>query len=139
GYVLLVGLTAGCAWKLRRTPQPVSVVAPPSRGWDPETPPGRPWHTRFRWLALAFVPSSLLLSVTQFITTDIAPVPGLWVLPLAVYLVTFIVAFGRTPRPVRQAVEVVTPVAVLLLLWTLITDKRPESLGVVLGMHLLVF
>ncbi|HEY1376497.1 MAG TPA: fused MFS/spermidine synthase [Gemmataceae bacterium] len=133
GYLLLVGLTAGCAWQLRRSPPPLTALVP-----EHVDPPPR-WADRLRWLALAFVPSSLLLSVTQFITTDIAPVPGLWVLPLALYLVTFIVAFGRTPRLVRQVVEVLTPVAVLLLLWTLITDKKPESLGVVLAMHLVVF
>src|SRR5207302_8138215 len=111
GYLLLVGLTAGCAWQLRRTEPGVRRQGPGVKGQEPRTPDpclltpdSCSWTDRLRWLGLAFVPSSLLLSVTQFITTDIAPVPGLWVLPLAVYLLTFIVAFGRTPRWVQHAV-----------------------------------
>lgn len=52
---------------------------------------------RARWLVLALVPASLLLAVTQLLTTDIAPVPLLWVLPLATYLLSFIVVFARRP------------------------------------------
>lgn len=50
---------------------------------------------RLRWLALSFVPSSLMLGVTTYITTDVAAVPLLWVIPLALYLLTFVIAFKR--------------------------------------------
>jgi len=50
---------------------------------------------RLRWLALAFVPSSLMLGVTTYITADVAAVPLLWVIPLALYLITFVVAFTK--------------------------------------------
>ena len=50
---------------------------------------------RLRWLALAFVPSSLMLGVTTYITTDVAAVPLLWVIPLALYLLTFVLAFAN--------------------------------------------
>jgi spermidine synthase len=50
-----------------------------------------------RWLGLSFVPSSLLLGVTHHITTDIAPIPLLWVIPLSLYLLTFVVVFARKP------------------------------------------
>jgi len=49
------------------------------------------------WIALAFVSSSLLLGVTSYITTDIAPAPLLWIIPLALYLLSFVVAFSRSP------------------------------------------
>ncbi|MDR4483257.1 MAG: fused MFS/spermidine synthase [Nitrospirales bacterium] len=52
---------------------------------------------RLHWLALAFVPSSLLLGVTMHITTDVAAVPLLWVLPLMLYLLTFVIVFARRP------------------------------------------
>ncbi len=52
---------------------------------------------RARWVMLAFVPSSLLLGVTTYITTDIAAIPLLWVIPLAIYLLTFILTFARRP------------------------------------------
>jgi spermidine synthase len=49
-------------------------------------------------MGLAFIPSSLMLSVTTYITTDIASIPLLWVFPLALYLLTFIIAFARRSR-----------------------------------------
>ena len=49
------------------------------------------WSRRARWIALAFVPSSLMLAVTAYISTDVAAVPLLWVIPLALYLITFVV------------------------------------------------
>ncbi len=52
---------------------------------------------RLQWLALSFLPSSLLLGVTTFITTDLASTPLLWVIPLALYLTTFILVFARRP------------------------------------------
>ncbi len=55
------------------------------------------WSLRFKWLLLAFAPSSLMLGVTTFITTDIASVPLLWILPLALYVGTFIIVFARKP------------------------------------------
>ena len=48
-----------------------------------------------RWVALAAVPSSLMLGVTTALTTNVAPVPLLWVLPLALYLLSFILVFSR--------------------------------------------
>ncbi len=137
GYLLLVGLTASCALQLRRSraaPEPDA----PAREED-TTLAGASGSGRLRWLILAFVPSSLLLSVTQFITTDIAPVPGLWVLPLGVYLLTFIVAFGRTPQWIHAIVQSITPIAVLALLFWMLAGQKTDSLGLLLAMHLAVF
>ena len=50
---------------------------------------------RLRWIVLSFAPSSLLLGVTTYVTTDLASVPLLWVLPLSLYLITFILAYRR--------------------------------------------
>ena len=52
------------------------------------------WKQRGLWVFLAFVPSSMLLGVTSYITTDIAAFPLLWVIPLAIYLLTMIIAFS---------------------------------------------
>ena len=52
---------------------------------------------RLRWVILAAIPSSLMLGVTTYITTDIASVPLLWVLPLALYVSTFIFVFANKP------------------------------------------
>lgn len=75
---------------------------------------------RFRWVALSFVPSSLLLGVTTHITTDIAAMPLLWALPLALYLLTFIVAFADKPlisRPILLKAETISLVLLASVLW----------------------
>jgi len=57
---------------------------------------------RAGWVVLSFVPSSLLLGVTDYVTTEIVGVPLFWVLPLAIYLGTFILVFARRP-PLRHS------------------------------------
>jgi hypothetical protein len=66
-------------------------TAEPARVTEPIT-----WSRRLRWIILAVVPSSLMLGVTTYITTDLAAIPLLWVLPLALYLLTFIIVFAQT-------------------------------------------
>ncbi len=60
---------------------------------DADDPVPRRWW----WILLAFIPSSLMLGVTTYLTTDVAPFPLLWVVPLAIYLLTFILVFARRP------------------------------------------
>ncbi|NNG05136.1 MAG: fused MFS/spermidine synthase [Inquilinus sp.] len=60
------------------------------------------WPIRLRWTALAFVPSSLMLGLTAFVTTDVAAVPLFWVVPLALYLFTFVLTFARV-QPLKHA------------------------------------
>ena len=96
-YVILVGLLAMCAVTLWRrygltTTSASGQPTTTSISAGPLTLP-----QRLHWLALAFVPSSLLLGVTMHITTDVAAVPLLWVLPLMLYLLTFVIVFARRP------------------------------------------
>lgn len=75
---------------------------------------------RMRWIALAAVPSGLVIAVTAHLTTDIAAAPFLWVLPLAIYLLTFVAAFRERPwiahaNVVRFAPFAVAPLAVSLI------------------------
>ena len=104
-------------------------------------PPGRAgpqplWRERLVWLALAFAPSSLLLGATEFVTTDLASVPLLWVVPLALYLASFIVAFAK-----KQVVKpAVTSRALALLAAVVAISKVAEIHGpawVIVGLHLL--
>jgi len=69
------------------------------------------WKRRLHWLALAAAPSSLFLGVTLQISTDIASVPLLWILPLLVYLLTFVIAFARRPLLPRETVARTIPYA----------------------------
>ena len=91
GYVVFALLSLGCLLALRR-----GRDAAPSVTRRAEAPP-LAWKTRVRWIAIALVPSSLMLGVTTYISTDVASFPLLWVLPLAVYLLTFVVSFARRP------------------------------------------
>jgi hypothetical protein len=92
------------------------------------------WRRRLHWLLLALVPSSLLLAVTTHITTDLAAVPLLWVVPLALYLLTFVVAFARRPW-LRHAWMVKAQPFVLIPLVLMFTWNLPFWLG--LPLHLL--
>jgi hypothetical protein len=75
---------------------------------------------RMRWIALAAVPSGLVIAVTAYMTTDIAAAPFLWVVPLAIYLLTFVAVFRERPwiahaNVVRVVPFVVAPLAVSLI------------------------
>jgi len=73
---------------------------------------------RLHWLILAFVPSSLIIGVTTYITADVAAVPLLWVIPLALYLLTFVLAFAK--RQLVSASSLSRPLVVAALIVTLI-------------------
>jgi SAM-dependent methyltransferase len=66
-----------------------------------------PWGDRLVWTLLAALPSSLMLGVTQYVTTDVGSAPFLWVGPLALYLLTFVVAFSANGERWRTLALVV--------------------------------
>jgi type IV secretory pathway TrbD component len=70
---------------------------------------------RLRWALLAFVPCSLMLSVTTYVTSEVAPIPLLWVVPLGIYLLTFILVFARRRVLPHQWMLVAFPFAVVIL------------------------
>jgi hypothetical protein len=73
------------------------------------------WRTRVLWVLLALVPSSALLGATQYVTTDIAAVPLLWVIPLALYLLTFVLVFSPRWRfPARHSGTILAVLAALV-------------------------
>jgi spermidine synthase len=90
------------------------------------------WKTRAIWICLAAAPSSLMLGTTTYLSTDVAAVPFMWVLPLALYLLTFIIAFQDRPWiPVRVGLAgqlVFLP----LCLATLALPKAPWLIGMVI-------
>jgi spermidine synthase len=91
GYWVLGGLILLCAISWKRWPgkKELSLSIPLSRV---------SWKTRMRWIMLSFVPSSLLIGATTYLSTDIAAVPLLWIIPLLLYLVSFIAAFSRMTK-----------------------------------------
>jgi hypothetical protein len=87
---------------------------------------------RLTWIALAFLPSSLMLGVTQHISTDIATTPLLWVVPLAIYLATFIVVFTRAGRVLAVGADHAMPVVVVLLTGLLVASLHTPILPQIL-------
>ena len=88
-----------------------------------------------RWVLIAALPVALMLGVTTFITTDVASAPFLWVLPLALYLLSFIVTFGRRWRVSPRVAGIPAAVSVLLVL--LVELERFDANELVrVGVHL---
>ncbi|MGA2802650.1 MAG: fused MFS/spermidine synthase [Verrucomicrobiota bacterium] len=122
GYGLLLVLFAGSALMLWRRQnvsagEPASPPEVPGKA-GPATETGEVnWPRRLRWIFWAFIPSSLMLGVTTYLSTDIASVPLLWVVPLGIYLLTFILVFSRRQIfPLQWLTRVLPPMAVFLVL-----------------------
>jgi hypothetical protein len=92
GFVALVALLLLSALSIRTGAAPAGAAQTTSER-DPAPSLGR----RLGWIGLAFVPSALLTAFTNHITMDVASAPLLWVLPLAIYLFTFVLVFRERP------------------------------------------
>jgi hypothetical protein len=90
GFVVLCGITA-----YRSTGGPAAAPAQPDAAAAPEAPPALP--RRLLWIVLSATGSCLLLAVTNHLTQHIASIPFMWVVPLSLYLLTFILCFDH-PR-----------------------------------------
>jgi hypothetical protein len=141
-YTLLVILFACCGiavWLFRDVAR-----AAGSASSDISTPAAGPCHDpvtynrRLRWILWAFIPSSLLLGVTTYLTTDLASVPLLWVIPLGIYLLTFVLAFSK--RQLLQFGWLVRglPIGAVTLIFMMLADIRNPT-WVLIGFHLAVF
>jgi hypothetical protein len=137
GYGIYCVLAVGCAvaaWFSPRKPVAVTDVPMPSAPMPAVTPVT--WSRRARWVLLAFVPSSFMLSVSTYLTTDVAPIPLLWVLPLTVYLLTFVLVFARKPPIPHGVILRWMPLVVIVVLVLLLTEAT-EPLVLLLVLHLL--
>src|SRR5215210_1194520 len=127
--VVLVAVSAAALWLRPAGPAAVAAVAGSGTGIE--------WSRRLRWLALAAVPSSLMLGTTTYITRDLSPLPLLWVIPLALYLVTLVVAFSPWTDAQRLSAmsRRVWPIAAIVLVYTLVIGAQ-RPLGILLVVHL---
>jgi spermidine synthase len=109
-YLAFAGLVCGAALAGRSGQARSETVT------SDEVPPGSAaaaWTARGRWLALSAVPSSLMLGVTTYLSSDVAAIPLIWTVPLALYLLSFVLAFGRWPGVPQPLVLRAIPLAVL--------------------------
>jgi hypothetical protein len=134
GYGLLVVLIAACAVLLLRSP--VSAAADLTAENVDAPPP--PWILRARWVFLAAVPSGLLIAVTAHISTDVAAAPLLWVLPLSLYLLTWVLVFQSRPLLPHKWMLMLQPLAIAGVI-VLLAAGVEQNLLLTLGGHQLCF
>jgi hypothetical protein len=125
-----------------------SLKTAPKRPPIKQAPPRDPrtadvtWFRRLRWTGLAAVPSSAMLGVTTYMSTDVAAIPLFWIVPLALYLLSFILVFLRWPvvwtGTPHTAVVVAQPF-VLIALLLLIFKGQNSPLWLPFTLNLLAF
>lgn len=141
GYAALVALVTLCglwaAWSPRAEAAPGTRSPAVDTGW--RGPAQRiELQRRLRWLVLAFVPSSYLLGVTAFLSTDVAAAPLLWVVPLALYLLSFVLVFApRALVPHRNVARALPALVLLVVLVNLSGMTLP--LWLLIPLHLGAF
>ena len=133
--------TAAClsmivAWRCRARRD--AAVDARTEGDHVACEPRLAWSRRAAWVALAFVPSSLMLAVTTYFATDIAPVPLFWIAPLAIYLLTFVVAFSTRSAAIQSLCDRFMPLLVLPLVMLMIAGAGITLWGAIL-LHLVAF
>src|SRR5258708_8637240 len=120
--------------RLLRSPASAAVDMPAEEA----DAPAPPWILRARWIFLAAVPSGLLIAVTAHISTDVAAAPLLWVLPLSLYLLTWVLVFQSRPLLPHKWVLMLQPLAISGVI-VLLAVGGEQNLLLTLGGHLLCF
>ena len=134
GYVVLIVLIASCGAVMLKSP-PVAVAELRGETMQASAPTWSQWG---RWVFLAAIPSGLLVAVTAHISTDVAAAPLLWVLPLSLYLLTWVLVFQQKPLIPHRWVLLIQPLAIAGVIY-LLTWSGEHNLLTTLGGHLLCF
>ena len=132
-FVLLIVLIAGCGYLIWNTKDLKTVK--PAKGEKADKPT---WSEAAVWVALAAIPSGLLIAVTSHISTDVAAVPFLWVVPLALYLLTFVLVFSRFAAYVHQGAVILQPLFIAALIASQVFEGF-DSIFWILTIHIAAF
>ena len=133
GYALLIVLIAGCGLLMLRAPAAAGVPHV-----EESDAPAPSFATKARWIFLAAVPSGLLIAVTAHISTDVAAAPLLWVLPLSLYLLTWVLVFQSRPLLPHRWMLMLQPLAIAGIVMLLAVGGE-QNLLLTLGGHQLCF
>ena len=137
GYALFAVLISGCAIAMRRRGTGEWEHAPaaaPAAQANETIPAGR----RVRWVVLSLLPASLMLGVTTYLSTDIAAVPLMWIVPLSLYLVTFVLAFSGAGRRAGAIAGRSAPILLVTLVASIASQTR-GPLTLIIPLHLAAF
>ncbi len=118
GFMVLVALLA-VSYVAVRAGQGASNAAAGGEPSAADAGPPPSWSSRISWVGLALVPSALLTAFTTHVSTDVASAPLIWVLPLALYLLTFVLVFRERsliPMPVLLVAHLASVIVALLVL-----------------------
>ena len=139
-YALFVATCAACAWQARRglpaVPRPVSTTHELQLDPGADTPPSLGQYAL--WLVLAALGSLMLLAATSHMTQNIASVPFLWVVPLTLYLLTFVLAFeGRGGRGWYEQKWLLLPALLLFVAmsWGLSANRGVLDVGIAIPLY----
>ena len=130
-YACFVVACALLAWRGRKG----TLIAPQAHH---EGPPPR-WADKLLWAALAACPSILMVADTSFLTTNIAPIPLIWVAPLALYLLSFILSFERSGWYQRKVFLPLFVVGLAALAWLPTLGITEIPLYASMGINLTAF
>jgi len=117
-YLILVMFILSCAIFLWRSPVLIAKSTP-----EENINSLLPLNLKTRWVLLSMIPSSLMLSVTAYLSTDIASVPLLWVVPLAIYLLSFVLVFARKPVFSHKLMVKIMPIMVLPVMIYILSEQ----------------
>jgi len=131
-FIILIVLIGYCGWLMLRAPRDETLTVAASA----EPPPA--WRDVARWVMLAAVPSALLVSVTAHISTDIAAAPFMWVIPLALYLLTFVIVFSKRPHLPHDWMVGIEPLFIVALAGLIVLEIRQYVLGL-LALNVVAF
>src|SRR5437588_11937713 len=134
GFYVLILLIAACGVLMLRS---ANVLPAAATAGSEETAP-LTWRDRLTFVALAVVPSGLLLAVTLHISADAAAVPLFWVVPLAIYLLTFVIAFQSRPVIAHSLVVKAFPFVVVALAAVMTVSPFSTIVGIA-SVHLSAF
>jgi spermidine synthase len=131
-FLLVAALTLTAGWRLtRHAPRLIDEQAMRSE-------PAVGWRRWLRWAVLAAIPASWLSSITTYATAEVAPIPLLWIVPLAIYLASFVVVFAANGRDLRRFEPTLAIAAIVAIAWLLGGNVREPTWAVLVG-HCIAF
>ena len=134
GFLLLTCMFANCAWYTLRNARPEVLTRPRTKT---HTAP-LSWNQRVRYIVLAAIPSSLMLGVTTIVSTDAGSFPLMWSIPLALYLITFILVFAKRQLLPHRWIVRATPFF-LLAMPLVMTIDLGDNPALMIAAHFAVF